>query len=81
MKAFGGMLSFRLKEGPGKAIAATTRTKRFVNATSLGGPETLTEHRSSSEGPSSTTPKNLLRLSVGLENAEDLIEDLARALA
>jgi cystathionine gamma-synthase len=81
MKAFGGMLSFRLKEGPEKAIAVTTKTKLFVNATSLGGPESLIEHRSSSEGPSSSTPKNLLRLSVGLENAEDLIEDLAQALA
>ena len=80
MKGFGGMLSFRLKEGPEKAIAVTTRTKLFVNATSLGGPESLIEHRSSSEGPDSTTPKNLLRLSVGLENAEDLVEDLAQAL-
>lgn len=80
MKGFGGMLSFRLKEGAEKAIAVTTRTKLFVNATSLGGPESLIEHRSSSEGPDSTTPKNLLRLSVGLENVEDLVEDLSRAL-
>ncbi|HSE62464.1 MAG TPA: PLP-dependent transferase [Thermoanaerobaculia bacterium] len=81
MKGFGGMLSFRLKAGADAAIAVTTRTKLFVNATSLGGPESLIEHRSSSEGPHSTTPKNLLRLSVGLENAEDLIEDLGQALA
>jgi cystathionine gamma-synthase len=80
MKGSGGMLSFRLKAGADAAIAATTRTKLFVNATSLGGPESLIEHRSSSEGPRSTTPKNLLRLSVGLENADDLIEDLGQAL-
>jgi cystathionine gamma-synthase len=80
MKGFGGMLSFRVRGGPEKAIAATARTKLFVNATSLGGPESLIEHRASSEGPRSTTPKNLLRLSVGLENPQDLIEDLGQAL-
>lgn len=81
MKGFGGMLSFRVRGGAEKAIAVTSRTKLFVNATSLGGPESLIEHRASSEGPQSTTPKNLLRLSVGLENAHDLVEDLAQALA
>jgi cystathionine gamma-synthase len=80
MKGFGGMLSFRVRGGAEKAIAVTSRTKLFVNATSLGGPESLIEHRASSEGPQSTTPKNLLRLSVGLENAQDLVEDLAQAL-
>ena len=52
----------------------------FVNATSLGGTESLIEHRASSEGPGSTTPQNLLRVSIGLEHADDLIEDLAQAL-
>ncbi len=80
MKAFGGMLSFRVREGRERAIATTSRTKLFVNATSLGGPESLIEHRASSEGPGSTTPKNLLRISVGLEHPDDLIEDLAQAL-
>jgi len=80
MKGFGGMLSFRVRAGAEKAIAATSRTKLFVNATSLGGPESLIEHRASSEGPSSMTPKNLLRLSVGLENPQDLVEDLDQAL-
>lgn len=80
MKGFGGMLSFRVRGGPEKAIAVTSRTKLFVNATSLGGPESLIEHRASSEGPRSATPKNLLRLSVGLENPDDLVEDLAQAL-
>ena len=81
MKGFGAMLSFRVRAGAEAAIAVTSRTKLFVNATSLGGPESLIEHRASSEGPQSTTPKNLLRLSVGLENPQDLVEDLGRALA
>lgn len=80
MKGFGGMLSFRVRGGPEKAVAVTSRTKLFVNATSLGGPESLIEHRASSEGPHSTAPKNLLRLSVGLENPQDLVEDLGQAL-
>jgi len=81
MKAFGGMLSFRVKAGREAAVAATSRTKLFVNATSLGGPESLIEHRASSEGPRSTTPKELLRISVGLEHPDDLIADLDQALS
>ena len=81
MSAFGGMLSFQLRDGRAAAVRATARTKLFVNATSLGGPESLIEHRASSEGPGSRTPEDLLRLSVGLENAHDLIEDLDQALA
>ncbi len=81
MRSFGGMLSLLVREGREKAIAATVRTKLFVNATSLGGPESLIEHRASSEGPQSTTPQNLLRLSVGLESPDDLIEDLSQALS
>jgi cystathionine gamma-synthase len=80
MTAFGGMLSFHVLAGRGGAVRATSRTKLFVNATSLGGPESLIEHRASSEGPGSRTPEDLLRLSVGLENARDLIEDLDQAL-
>jgi cystathionine gamma-synthase len=55
--------------------------KLLTVATSLGGVETLIEHRASSEGPTSTTPDNLLRVSVGLEHPDDLIEDLRQALA
>jgi cystathionine gamma-synthase len=56
------------------------RVKLFRNATSLGGVESLIEHRASAEQPDSTSPENLLRLSVGLENADDLIADLLQAL-
>jgi cystathionine gamma-synthase len=57
-----------------------SRVKLFVNATSLGGVESLIEHRASSEGKVSNAPPNLLRLSVGLEHPDDLIEDLMQAL-
>ncbi len=80
MSAFGGMLSFQLREGREAALAAVGRVKLFTRATSLGGVESLIEHRASSEGPSSTTPDNLLRVSIGLEDAEDLVEDLDQAL-
>ena len=80
MKAFGGMLSLRVKGGRAKALEAASRVKLFVNATSLGGVESLLEHRASSEGPASRTPEDLLRLSVGLEHPDDLIEDLLQAL-
>jgi cystathionine gamma-synthase len=81
MSAFGGMLSFRVRGGRDAAVRAASRVKLFVNATSLGATESLLEHRASSEGPGSPTPQNLLRVSVGLEHAEDLIEDLRQALA
>jgi cystathionine gamma-synthase len=80
MKWFGGMLSLRVKGGRAKALEAAARVKLFVNATSLGGVESLLEHRASSEGPTSRTPEDLLRLSVGLEHPDDLIEDLLQAL-
>ena len=80
MSAFGGMLSFHVDDGREAAVRATSRTRLFVNATSLGGPESLIEHRFSSEGQGSKTPDDLLRLSVGLESAQDLIEDLDQAL-
>jgi len=81
MSAFGGMLSLRVRGGRDAAIRAASRVRLFVNATSLGGSESLIEHRASSEGTGSTTPQNLLRASVGLEHADDLIADLAQALA
>jgi cystathionine gamma-synthase len=80
MSAFGGMLSLRVRGGRDAAIRAASRVKLFVNATSLGGTESLIEHRASSEGPDSPTPQNLLRVSVGLEHPDDLIADLAQAL-
>jgi len=81
MSAFGGMLSVRVRGGRDGALRAASRMKLFVNATSLGGTESLLEHRASSEGAGSPTPPNLLRVSVGLEHADDLIEDFRQALA
>jgi len=80
MKAFGGMLSFRVRGGRDRAVEAASRVRLFVNATSLGGTESTIEHRASTEGAGSTVPRDLLRVSVGLEHPEDLIEDLAQAL-
>jgi cystathionine gamma-synthase len=80
MSLFGGMLSFEVKSGRDAAMSVAAKTKIFIRATSLGGVESLIEHRASIEGTGTTSPKNLLRLSVGLENAEDLIEDLDQAL-
>ena len=81
MSAFGGMLSFRVRGGAREALAVTARVSLFTRATSLGGVESLIEHRASSEGPGSRTPENLLRCSIGLEHYEDLVEDLRQALA
>ncbi|HET7294678.1 MAG TPA: aminotransferase class I/II-fold pyridoxal phosphate-dependent enzyme [Vicinamibacteria bacterium] len=78
---FGGMLSFQVKGGRAAAVAGIKRLKLLTVATSLGGVETLIEHRASSEGPTSTTPDNLLRVSVGLEHPDDLVEDLRQAFA
>jgi cystathionine gamma-synthase len=77
---FGAMLSFCVRGGRDEAFAVAARTEIFIRATSLGGIESLIEHRASVEGPHTVTPQNLLRVSVGLENAEDLIGDLQRAL-
>ena len=80
MSMFGGMLSFEVKDGRDAAMSAAAKTQIFTRATSLGGVESLIEHRASIEGTGTTSPVNLLRLSVGLENADDLIEDLDQAL-
>jgi cystathionine gamma-synthase len=80
MSQFGGMLSLEVKGGRDEAMAVTAKSKIFIRATSLGGVESLIEHRASIEGPATTSPENLLRLSIGLENADDLIEDLDQAL-
>jgi cystathionine gamma-synthase len=77
---FGGMLSFEVKGGEREAMAVAARVKVFTRATSLGSTHSLIEHRASIEGPHSKTPKGLLRVSVGLEHADDLIGDLGSAL-
>lgn len=81
MAMFGGMLAFRVRGGREAAFAVAARTKLFTRATSLGSYESLIEHRASVEGPESRAPQDLLRVSVGLENADDLIADLEQALA
>jgi cystathionine gamma-synthase len=80
MSMFGGMLSFEVTDGREAAMNVAAKTKIFIRATSLGGVESLIEHRASIEGPGTTSPEGLLRLSIGLENADDLIEDLDQAL-
>ena len=80
MSGFGAMLSFCVRGGRDQAFAVAARTKLFTRATSLGGVESLIEHRKSIEGPHSVTPESLLRVSVGLEHADDLIADLDEAL-
>ena len=80
MTAGGGMVSFDVKGGRDAAIKVASALRLIVNATSLGGTESLIEHRASIEGPETATPQNLLRLSVGLEHADDLIADLEQAL-
>ena len=80
MSMFGGMLSFEVKGGRDAAMNVTNRTKILIRATSLGGVESLIEHRASIEGAATTSPEGLIRLSIGLENAEDLIADLDQAL-
>jgi len=77
---FGGMLSIRVKGGEQAAIGTAARVNVWKRATSLGGVESLIEHRASVEGPTSPCPPDLLRLSVGLEDPEDLHADLDRAL-
>lgn len=81
MLSYGGMLSIQIEGGMEAAMEVAARVRLFTRATSLGGVESLIEHRASVEGPASKTPANLLRVSVGLEHPDDLIADLAQALA
>lgn len=78
---FGGMMSIRVKGGAAAALKTATALKLFVTATSLGGVESLVEHRATVEGADSPVPDDLLRLSVGIEDVGDLIADLEQALA
>jgi cystathionine gamma-synthase len=77
---FGGMMSFLVKGGFAEAQRFCTRLKVIVPATSLGGVESLAEHRKTVEGPTSPVPDNLVRISVGIEHVDDLIADLEQAL-
>ena len=81
MSLSGGMLSVQVKGGKKEALRFVSKLNLFTAATSLGGVESLIEHRASTEGPDTLTPQNLLRVSVGLEHVDDLIEDLDQALA
>tara|TARA_B100000700_G_scaffold219573_1_gene241584 strand:- start:1023 stop:2174 length:1152 start_codon:yes stop_codon:yes gene_type:complete len=77
---FGGMLSIRLAGGAKQAIGTAAKTKLWHRATSLGGVESLIEHRASIEGAGTPVPDDLLRLSVGIERKEDLLADLVHAI-
>lgn len=81
MALFGGMLSFCVQGSAERALEVVRNSRLFANATSLGGTESLMEHRASIEGPDTPTPQNLLRVSVGLEHVDDLISDLDQALS
>jgi cystathionine gamma-synthase len=80
MAGFGGMLSVQIRGGRAAALAVAASLEVFTRATSFGGTESLVEHRASVEGPGTRTPEDLLRLSIGLEHVDDLIDDLVRAL-
>jgi cystathionine gamma-synthase len=77
---FGGMMSLRLVGGEQAAKAFTAALRVFKRATSLGSVESLAEHRASVEGPGTSCPADLVRLSIGIEHCDDLIEDIERAL-
>ena len=77
---FGGMLSIRVRGGEAAAMSTAARVELWKRATSLGGVESLIEHRASIEGAGSPCPPDLLRLSTGIEDAGDLYADLDRAL-
>jgi cystathionine gamma-synthase len=80
MRGPGAMISFQVKGGRAEALKTVGASKLIIHATSLGGVESTWEQRATSEGPLSQTPQNLIRLSVGAEYAEDLIEDISQAL-
>ncbi len=78
---FSGMLAFRVRGGEQAALDVVRKCQVFIRATSLGGVESLVEHRYSIEGPRSPIPKDLIRISVGAEAVDDLIADLEQALS
>jgi cystathionine gamma-synthase len=81
MSDFGAMLSIELRGGREATLAVAGKLRLFTNATSLGGCESLVEHRASVEGPDPVSPQNLLRISVGLEHVDDLIGDFEQAMS
>jgi cystathionine gamma-synthase len=81
MSDYGAMLSILVHGGRERTLAVAGKLKLFTNATSLGGCESLVEHRASVEGANPVSPQNLLRVSVGLEHVHDLIADFAQALS
>jgi cystathionine gamma-synthase len=80
MTAFGGLLSFQVSGDQSRSMQTAARLRLITRATSFGGTHSLIEHRASIEEPGTTTPENLLRLSIGLEHPDDLITDLDQAL-
>ncbi|MBT7505709.1 MAG: cystathionine gamma-synthase, partial [Rhodospirillales bacterium] len=78
---FGGMLSFQVPGGRAEAIKVASHARLFKRATSLGGVESLLEHRKSSESDVTDTPENLIRVSTGIENPDDLMADLEQMLS
>ena len=78
---YGGMLSLLVRGDAEQAKMIAAATRIFLRATSLGGVESLIEHRASVEGPHSVVPPNLLRLSIGIENCDELIEDIKQSLS
>jgi len=78
---FGGMLSVLVKGGKTEALAMTGKLQIFRHATSLGGVESLIEHRLTAEGDHPKSPDNLLRISIGVEDTEDLLSDLLNGLS
>jgi len=80
INGYGGLMSVQVKGDAEAAMAVCARVKVFIRATSFGGTHSLIEHRASVEAPGSNTPQNLLRVSIGLEHADDLIADLDQAL-
>src|ERR1700704_604168 len=80
MSGFGGMMSIQVRGGQAEAFKLVSGFKLFRHATSLGSTHSLIEHRASVEGPATRSPANLLRLSIGLEHPDDLIEDLEQGL-
>jgi cystathionine gamma-synthase len=80
MSAFGGMLSIQVRGGRDAAFGVAAKVRLFTCATSFGSTESLLEHRASVEGAATRSPDNLLRLSIGLEHPDDLLDDLGQAL-
>jgi len=77
---FGGMLALRIRGGEKAAVEVAAKLRLFTRATSLGGVESLVEHRASIEGADTQCPTDLLRMSIGIEEVTDLIADIEQAL-